>query len=217
MQLDSDAPHHRCTLHYHCLAAGAARLTCLPPRTQSPCLLHLRPGDRKRNHSGEMIPPASTHRDTRIYPYPCKLNLTYYSLRCPGNTIVGGRCVTGARRAAVERRAFCWRTWLWGVSVLLTRLRLKGYALHDGNGGHGLHNGDGTGEHTGIVATASGERTGGSVVLGSLLLLRDGGRGLEADTERGQPRARHGPCRRGECGASCSPRWARNPNPTHRK
>ena len=48
---------------------------------------------------------------------------------------------------------------------------------------HGLDDGDGTGNNAGVVPSAGGENSRGSVVLGGFLWLRDGGRRFEADPE----------------------------------
>ena len=55
--------------------------------------------------------------------------------------------------------------------------------VNDDQCGHSLDDGDGAGDDAGVVPSAGGKDSGGSVVLGGLLWLRDGGWGFEADPE----------------------------------
>ena len=55
--------------------------------------------------------------------------------------------------------------------------------VNDDQRGHGLDDGDGTGNDAGVVPSAGCEDPGGSVVLGGLLWLRDGCWGFETDPE----------------------------------
>jgi len=55
--------------------------------------------------------------------------------------------------------------------------------VNDDQSGHSLDDGDSTGDDAGIVPSASGQGSRGSVVLGGFLRLRDCGWGFEADPE----------------------------------
>jgi hypothetical protein len=73
----------------------------------------------------------------------------------PGRTIVGGKCDKGGRREAAVTLAFCCNTMLLishQVQMSWSRLDL----LHDDEGGHGFHDGYGSGNDTWVVSTFGG-------------------------------------------------------------
>ena len=72
--------------------------------------------------------------------------------------------------------------WREQASCGLARV-LNEKLINNDQRGHGLDNGDGAGDDAGVVPSTGGENSRGSVVLGSLLRLRDGCWGFETDPE----------------------------------